>query len=629
MIELRRVAPVADPLCGAPEDATTLVITALGDFAASEGTAVSQSVGQARLDIDSFPAATRVVGVEVLGASGVLRAIGKTAPLELGALEDGAVVSVFMAPPRGTCPTGPPMHARTRPLVARAGQGALVAGGVGPDGPVIAIERYEPASGRFELVTEDHYGRGQHGLIGASMTALGAGHERVVIAGGALPAYQVYDATTGELGAALLMSPGRAFHAAVALGDGQVLLAGGCSALDERAQCPPGSALRTSSIIDVEASAVRDGPALAVARIGGVAVREGANSVLLVGGVDDAGVPVAAMERLFLDGSGSEVIDGAPGVAAPLLGGGAVLALRAGSSSAEAAVLPPGAAERVAAAPLPWPLADATLTPLEDGRVLVAGTRTDGRGAMLFYEPIRASFRALDASDALPGRDHGAVRLGDGSVLLIGGSDETGPVARAAVARPDLTGPYTSDVAISFGDVERAALLVPRDPAQTALVPAADRPARYVVTSSGGQGGLPSEWAVIAGPVVATGRLDARLGVTGGGVALLLGYRDPERHGAVVMIPGQPATLYRVDRGVPEVARGCDGEVIAAEDLAPGDLSAEIAMDMDERAVHVRVGGATVLRCDGIEPLGAGHVGIGAVGASGAAVAIEFLAVAR
>src|SRR5690606_1827862 len=44
-IELHRVAPAADPLCGAPADARTLVITALGDFSAAEGRAVSHSIG--------------------------------------------------------------------------------------------------------------------------------------------------------------------------------------------------------------------------------------------------------------------------------------------------------------------------------------------------------------------------------------------------------------------------------------------------------------------------------------------------------------------------------------------------------------------------------------------------------
>src|SRR5690606_23025731 len=113
------------------------------------------------------------------------------------ALDDGDTLSVFMAPPRGLCPTGPPAFARTRPVVARASAGALVAGGTDAQGePVIAIEYYDPDTGSFAVALDDHYGVGEHGLVGASMTSLGT---QVVIAGGGVPAYQTYDIDTGAL----------------------------------------------------------------------------------------------------------------------------------------------------------------------------------------------------------------------------------------------------------------------------------------------------------------------------------------------------------------------------------------------------------------------------------------------
>src|SRR5690606_28599329 len=114
--------------------------------------------------------------------------------------------------------------------------------------PVIAMERYDADTGGFTVIAGDHYGRGEHGLVGASLTALGAGNDRVVIAGGAAPAYQVYDAATGALSAALFLSPGRAFHAAVALDEHRVLVAGGCSPVSEQGVCPPASAVLSSSI---------------------------------------------------------------------------------------------------------------------------------------------------------------------------------------------------------------------------------------------------------------------------------------------------------------------------------------------------------------------------------------------
>lgn len=39
VVRLERIRPAADPDCGAPADARTLVVTALGDFPATEATA--------------------------------------------------------------------------------------------------------------------------------------------------------------------------------------------------------------------------------------------------------------------------------------------------------------------------------------------------------------------------------------------------------------------------------------------------------------------------------------------------------------------------------------------------------------------------------------------------------------
>ncbi len=62
-VRLERVAPEADPDCGAPADARTLLIRALGDFPASEGTVESIEVdaGAGEFSLAGLPAATRAL----------------------------------------------------------------------------------------------------------------------------------------------------------------------------------------------------------------------------------------------------------------------------------------------------------------------------------------------------------------------------------------------------------------------------------------------------------------------------------------------------------------------------------------------------------------------------------------
>src|SRR5687768_14996923 len=117
-LELVRVRPAADPLCGAAADGRTLLVTALGDFA--EVTR-SIEVEDGAVELADFPPETRQLEVVVLGAGGARRVVGKSAPLRLDELADGSAVPVLMAPPRGFCPVGPLTAARSRPLVAAIG----------------------------------------------------------------------------------------------------------------------------------------------------------------------------------------------------------------------------------------------------------------------------------------------------------------------------------------------------------------------------------------------------------------------------------------------------------------------------------------------------------------------------
>ncbi len=429
-LELVRVQPPADPGCGAASDGRTLLVTALGDFPRSEATAAAPSLStNQRFSIDSFPAETRMLEVVVIGSGGVVRTVGRTAELDLTSLDDGAEVPVFMAPPRGFCPTGDGAGApRVDPLVVAAGSGALVVGGTdGSGAPVTDALWYDPATGLFTSLGDVFY-TDEHGLRGASTTRMPDG--RVAIVGGSKPGYQLYDPAERAAGRPGLLDDPRAHHAAVALDGNRLLLAGGCSTVDADGSCAGGSALLTSVILDVDTGAVEDGPTLARPRIDGTAMLEPDGRVLLAGGVNDSGAPAADGERIDPTGTqAGELVTGATGVAQRLPDGGTLVALApsGATAAAAAAVVPAGASTARSVAAAPAPRAGATLTALDDGRVLVMGGQEVATGSeALLYSPQLARFDTVDAivdpGDGEVTRDHhGAALLPDGSVLVVGG----------------------------------------------------------------------------------------------------------------------------------------------------------------------------------------------------------------
>lgn len=645
-IRLVRVAPAADPDCGAPATGVILLVEALGDFPTSEVTGRSIDVAAgAPVDIASFPAATRALTVEVIGAGGAISAVGQTAPFagRLADLADGAEVPVLMAPPLGACPTGPPAAARLRPLLARAGAGALVAGGIDDVGdPVQSVELYDPATGGFTTVADHLYGTTAHGLIGASATTLADG--RVVIAGGSAPAYQIYDPVAADFSRQLFLGEARAHHAAVALADegggARMLVAGGCSELAADGTCAPGTALRSTWLIDVDAAdPVSPGPALALARIGGIAVREGTGAVLLVGGVDESGAPVTTAERIDLAGAQPGQLAPELGDRAALLPSGSVLTgfAPAGADTGVApvpagAVLPAGATEAVAVPGVPE-RAGVTLTALQDGAVLALG-----HGPPLLYEPIRNRFRALSAPglDFAPapapaghGPEHGAVLLDDGTVLVVGGRlVGNAPVApRAWIVRPALMGPLAGQVEARFDELDNALAAVARDPRQGRLFDD-DRGTHYRILASS-SAALPSEWVILAGPVFGRVQVEARVRAANSGVAVLLGFRGARDHLFLSMLPGSPASLSRIDAGGVRPVEPCTAAIISAAGLAGGERAASIQVRVEERAVRAWLDDDEVLSCTGLEPLPAGHVGLGVIGETDADLLIDSLAARR
>ena len=648
-VELRRVVPEADPGCGAPGDAVSMQITALGDFPADRVVTIGGSLSpDTRLDLASLPLATRVLRISVFDAQG-LRTIGKTAPLSLGDLDDGAVIPVFMTPPGGMCPTGPPLEARTAPIVARAGDQVLIAGGFGATGePVAEVERYDPATGRFTVLAESLYTAPEDGLIGATATSVsdpgsgadpGAGGSRVVIAGGPSSGYQVYDAATGEFSAQLLLNPGRAHHAAVALDDRRVFLAGGCALpLAADGSCVPGRIHTATTIIDLDEGRARPGPDLLAPRLGGELLVERPGVVLYLGGVLDNGQPAPVAERIVIDGDEPGATFAAA-AAGPMvrLASGAVLAGLASSRIAPSQlmfVVPPGSNQPVAAASAPTPRQGAAFARLQNGRVLVVGG--EGSGEVLMYQPAEDRFEAVTAA-TLPVADPGVIALDDGSVLVVGGATAGQAQATASIVRVDLEGPYSPGIDLSFG-VEAVGTLphwVPSSPALARVEPAMDgQLAHAVITvgppvAAGGQDGaaIPSAWAVVAGPELGRGQIRLRTRSLGAGIAVMLGFRGPQEYTAVILAPGQQARAVRVQPGAIE-SLACSGETIANEELLDRNDSAAIEVTFDSD-LGAAIDGRVVIECGSVGPIPAGLAGVGAVGTVGDAVRIDSVSLSR
>jgi len=122
--------------CARPMGANEVTVTAYGPSGSHAESIRPDEV----VAFGSFPADTEQFAVEVFIGGGVPAAEGKSAPLAFHALPDGGKIYVVMAPPDGFCELPPMSEARSQPLVAPAGNGALVVGGVGSSGPVVTAE---------------------------------------------------------------------------------------------------------------------------------------------------------------------------------------------------------------------------------------------------------------------------------------------------------------------------------------------------------------------------------------------------------------------------------------------------------------------------------------------------------
>jgi hypothetical protein len=230
------------------------------------------------------------------------------------------------------------------------------------------------------------------------------------------------------IAAASPLISGRASHTATRLRGGRVLIAGGFG--DDR------RALRSTEIFDPKTGKFSAGPDMSEARLGHSATPLPDGSVLIAGGMNDGYLnaaeifdaaalrfkPVGKMTRARSD-HGSAVLGGGRVLIAGGVGTGWTFLSDAEIFDSGSGRFSPINGQMTAARE------SHTLTPLADGRVLIAGGHRGRRSEISIYDsaeifdPQKGVF--LPAGRMTVRRHkHDAVRLEDGRVMIIGGSDE-------------------------------------------------------------------------------------------------------------------------------------------------------------------------------------------------------------
>src|SRR5215831_12534868 len=257
--------------------------------------------------------------------------------------------------------------------------------------------------------------------VGHSATLLQDG--RVLVAGGynytgltgpppLTSTAEIYDPSTGAFTETGAMAAARAWHAAVLLQDGRVLLVGGDCVYS---YCIP--------------SAEAYNPATgAFTSAGHMSVAQWVDSAILL-----------KNGKVLVSGSSTiEVFDPATGAFTPLnnvQNYGIMMALLPDGkillTSASGLTLYDPANNGFRQLPISWNISGTTATPLFDGSVFLAGGDTDGYGEAAInhtyvYDPATQILRTA-ADLPFPKDSHTATLLRDGRVLIAGGYNGDGP----------------------------------------------------------------------------------------------------------------------------------------------------------------------------------------------------------
>lgn len=226
------------------------------------------------------------------------------------------------------------------------------------------------------------------------------------------------------------LSAPRATHQLIAAGDGRLLAIGGCV----RSGCEAGPASATVDVIDAQSMEMVGSGNLLVQRIQPSAAALPDGRVLVFGGWVDG--RVSATTEVFNPATGKSLAG--PAMAAPRnapavvrLADGRILIAGGYDGSdvrSDAEIFDPATGRLTATGPLATARSGATATLLTDARVLIVGggrpdrAPTRALASAEMFDP--ATGRFSPAGQLAQGRyKHGALRLANGDVLIVGGSD--------------------------------------------------------------------------------------------------------------------------------------------------------------------------------------------------------------
>lgn len=320
----------------------------------------------------------------------------------------------------------------------------LIVGGQSPDlsGPPTAAiatsaEIYDPATATFAATGSMSGARS----TGHTVTLLSDG--RVLVCGGQdvgssgdreRADAEIYDPVTGRFTPTGSMGTRRAYHVAVLLGNGRVLVAGGFN-----------NAALSAELFDPATGRFSPTSSMTHYRYGAAAGVLLGDGRTLVFGYDDVGELYDPVQSVFSATGSAQATGGLwLGPSLAMLADGRVLAVGGQEPGpapsnlrlvANARVFDPATSSFTPTGALIWPRDGATATRLPDGRVLVFGGYGDGRWPHRgeLYDPRTGLFDATVSAGA--GRvGHTATLLRTGKVLIAGGQAGTSRLATSSPA---------------------------------------------------------------------------------------------------------------------------------------------------------------------------------------------------
>ncbi|MEO7095199.1 MAG: hypothetical protein ABI175_18205, partial [Polyangiales bacterium] len=463
-----------------------------------------------------------------------------------------------------------------------------------------SAEYYDPSTSTFtEVPVSDVLGG--NGFAGASLVTLPDG--RVAVSGGPQPVITIFDPATKSFGESVLIVS-RAFHTSIALGDDQLLLAGGCAGVSGGV-CT--GIVRNSTVIYDSAKLAANpevGPVLRVSHVGATPIEigildDGKRWFVIAGGAAMGSSDPMGADLISPSGDDVVAVSGISAQVAALDGGAVLSAFAPDGAPADgrAAVLAPGATDAVPTTLAPM-LSGARLVTLEDGRVAAFGG--DPSGGVALYDPTLDRWQTTPppADSKGPGAiaAPSLIRLGDGSVLVFDG----GTARRSAyLYRPSLDGPAAGSTTVSPGNT--TTVLTPSDPTTVVRVPSW----QLRVTS----GDLAR--ALVGGPRTATGTVSATVRVQLGGVALLADQTSPAQVIVGELAEGAKARIVR--RGGGEVRVLCSGKIVEAFDP---NLGTTVRLEIAGTTARLVRENEELVSCD-VDTVARGAWGVAALGTSG------------